>query len=144
MKYYQLSTNGFYDDTIHTAIPSDAVEITDNEYDLLLLGRLSGGNIELDAIGRPVLIAQPAPTVDQIRANMKCTAYQIRQALSTVGLRDLVEAAVGAGDQALQDAWHYAQTFERMHPKIVQIGVALGQTDAQMDDLFTLAMTLQP
>lgn len=144
MKYYQHSTNGFYDDTIHNAIPGDAVKIADDEYDALLSGRLLGRHIDLDANGRPVLMDAPAQTIEQLRADMKCTAYQIRQALSSVGLREMVEAAVGAGDQALQDAWHYAQTFERLHPKIVQIGVALGQTDAQMDDLFTLAVTLQP
>jgi catalase (peroxidase I) len=94
--------------------------------------------------GHLVLLDPSAPSIEDPRVDMKCTAYQIRQALSAVGLRDQVEAAVAAGDQALKDAWQYAQTFERLHPKIVQIGVALGQTDAQLDDLFTLGMTLQP
>lgn len=86
----------------------------------------------------------PEPTIEQIRAQMRCNSYQLRQALSQAGLRDQVEAAVASGGQELMDAWFHWPTFDRLHPKILQIGTALGQTDAQLDDLFNLAATLQP
>jgi hypothetical protein len=120
------------------------IAITNDQHAILMAGNSAGLEIGRDVDGNPVLIDPPAPTPEQIRASMKCSAYQIRQALSAAGLRDQVESAVAAGDQEMKDAWQYAQTFERLHPKIVQIGVALGQTDAQLDDLFTLGMTLQP
>jgi hypothetical protein len=143
--YYSKITNGFYDLLIHgNNIPPDAVEITSEQHIALLNGQASGKVISANENGYPALIDQNPQTIEQIRAGMKCTAYQIRQALSVAGLRDQVEAAVAAGDQAMQDAWHYAQTFERLHPKILAIGTALGQTEQQLDDLFTLGMTLQP
>lgn len=143
--FYSASTHGFYSSSIHgDNIPADAKEITKEQHAALLQGQSVGKIISPDVNGYPVLIEQEPPTIEQIRAGMKCTAYQIRQALSVAGLRDQVEAAVAAGDQAMQDAWHYAQTFERLHPKILAIGTALGQTEQQLDDLFTLGMTLQP
>jgi hypothetical protein len=142
--HYSASTGGFYDSAIPNYIPHDAVEITDEQHALLLSGQSNGLRIVADESGFPVLVNQPSRTMDQLRADMKCTAYQIRQALTQAGLRDQVEAAVAVGDQALLDAWHYAQTFERLHPKILEIGIALGQTEQQLDDLFTFGMTLQP
>jgi 3-oxoacyl-(acyl-carrier-protein) synthase len=143
--FYSAATGGFYRSDIHGEnIPSPYVQITQDQHDALLAGQSMGQRILPDADGYPVLIDPEPETIEQIRAGMKCTAYQIRQALSLSGLRDQVEAAVAAGDQALQDAWQYAQTFERLHPKILEIGVALGQTEQQLDDLFTLGMTLQP
>lgn len=59
---YSASTGGFYDIEIHgTNIPSDAVEITDDEHAALLTGQAEGKLISADASGHPVLTTPPAP-----------------------------------------------------------------------------------
>jgi hypothetical protein len=67
---------------------------------------------------------------------------QIRQALTRAGLRASVESAVAAGDQDLKDWWEFSTTFERLNPQVTAMGAALGVSDAQLDDLWTLASTL--
>lgn len=73
---------------------------------------------------------------------MSVTPWQIRKALNATGLRAQVEAAVASSDTTTKDAWEFAQEFKRHDPLVVGIGQALGQTDAQLDDLFVLASTL--
>ena len=71
------------------------------------------------------------------------TAWQIRKALNTAGLRATVEAAItGSSDQDLKDAWQYASSFERNHPLVASMAAALGKTDAEIDALFILGATL--
>jgi len=70
------------------------------------------------------------------------TPRQIRMALSRAGLRSTVEGAVVAGDQDLKDWWEWSQAFERLHPQVVAMGAALGQTDEDMDALWALGATL--
>ena len=67
---------------------------------------------------------------------------QIRQALTRAGLRTAVETAVAAGDQDLKDWWEFSTTFERLNPQVTAMGAALGVSDTQLDDLWTLASTL--
>jgi len=67
---------------------------------------------------------------------------QIRQALTRVGLREAVEAAVAAGDQDLKDWWEFSTSYERLNPQVVSMGLALGQTDEQLDALWALGTTL--
>ena len=67
---------------------------------------------------------------------------QIRQALSRAGLRASVEAAVAAGDQDTKDWYEFATEFQRNSPHVIEVGVALGITELQLDDLWTLAGSL--
>ncbi len=61
MYYYSKSTGGFYDSTIHTTWPEDAVWITDEQHAELLAGQSNGQVIMPDKEGKPVL-AEPAPS----------------------------------------------------------------------------------
>ena len=64
--FYSATTKGFYLPAIHgDAIPSDAVEITDEAHRLLTEGQSSGMVISTDANGVPVLVA-PAPVIRPI------------------------------------------------------------------------------
>lgn len=66
---YSKSTGGFYSREIHgDDIPTDAVEITNEEHAALLEGQANGRIIAADANGRPVLQDPPAPTPEQIAA----------------------------------------------------------------------------
>ena len=78
----------------------------------------------------------PAPATTTV------TARQIRLALTQVGLRNAVEAAVAAGDQATKDWYEYANEFERSNPLVVAMGSALGVSEQGMAELFALAATL--
>lgn len=78
----------------------------------------------------------------KIRQVMRVSARQIRMALSQVGLRDDVEAAVAAGSRDLQDWYEFTRIFERDHPQVVAMAALLGVTDTQLDDLWNLAITL--
>ena len=61
MHYYSKSTGGFYDSTIHTTWPEDAVWITDEQHAALLAGQSSGQVIMPGEDGKPVL-ASKAPS----------------------------------------------------------------------------------
>ena len=70
--FYSKSTGGFYSTEIHgTAIPADAVPITDAEHQTLLAGQSTGQIITTDTSGNPILAAPPPPTAAQLWA-----AYQ--------------------------------------------------------------------
>ncbi|PPD36013.1 MAG: hypothetical protein CTY18_05930 [Methylomonas sp.] len=73
-----------------------------------------------------------------------CTAYQLRQALTRLGFRASVEAAVMAGSLDVQDAWQYAAEFREDHPKILEIATAIGKTPGDIKTIFALAVTLFP
>jgi len=88
-------------------------------------------------------VAPPAPprsTPPQVPSSV--SPRQIRQALTRAGLRVAVEAAVAAGDQDLNDWWEFSTNFERLNTQVQAMGTALGMTDLQLDDLWTLAGSL--
>ncbi len=65
--FYSKSTGGFYDTAIHgDNIPSDAVEITSEQYAALLEGQSQGKIISADENGYQILIDPPPPTTEQI------------------------------------------------------------------------------
>lgn len=64
---YSASKKGFYNLAIHgSAIPDDAVEITDDYYIELLNGQSQGKRIIADANGSPILSDPPKPTLEQV------------------------------------------------------------------------------
>ena len=58
--YYSQSSGGFYDSTIHTRLPEDAVAISPEQHAALLAGQSQGQVIMPGRDGKPVL-ADPAP-----------------------------------------------------------------------------------
>ncbi|MBC8997767.1 phage tail protein [Pseudomonas sp. N40(2020)] len=64
--FYSHSTGGFYDPSIHTEIPNDAVEIS-REYWMELLNGLSAGKmIVMNDDNYPVLADRPGPTPEEL------------------------------------------------------------------------------
>ena len=84
------------------------------------------------------------PELSQSQSNVPAvvTPRQIRLALNAAGLRDAVENAVAASDQAIKDWWEYALDIERKHPLIESMAQQLGITDQQIDTLFVAAVGL--
>ena len=78
------------------------------------------------------------------RVPAKVTRRQARQALAMEGLLDKVQPAIDAipGPQQRQLAqieWDDSQDFERSRPLLIQLGHAIGLTDAGIDALFIRA-----
>lgn len=80
MKYYSPSTSGFYDSSIHTSIPTDAIEITDEQHKHLIEGQnttkvigVVDGNVEL--IDR--VIDQDLAAVERAKRYLRDTDYKM-------------------------------------------------------------------
>jgi hypothetical protein len=85
----------------------------------------------------PVLpVEQITPFIEPV------SPRQIRQAMTRFGIRANVELAVANGDQDLKDWYEYSTSFERVNPQVEAMGAALGVTEQQLNDLWTLAGTL--
>lgn len=73
---------------------------------------------------------------------VSATPRQARLALLQAGLLDQAQAAVDAAGPAAKITWDYALEIRREDPLIVGIGVLLGITSEQIDNLFRTANTL--
>ena len=75
------------------------------------------------------------------------TMRQARLALFGAGLLDSVDAAIeGIANptqrRAAQIEWNHSQTVQRSRGLVVELGAALGLTEAQIDALFITAAAL--
>jgi len=102
-------------------LPAGCVQITDEEVQAITYAALA--------------LTPPAPIPS-------ISPRQIRQALTRAGLREAVESAVANGDQDLKDWWFHSNPFERLNPEVVGMGLALGQSDEQLDALWALGAML--
>ena len=127
MPKYKDSNNKIYaldDATFEHLLPLACVEITEEEFQVI------AEQIRLSNVPDP-------------RSIMECSAWQFRRALNQLGLRAAVETAVAAADQDTKDMWEFATTYKRLHPLIISFGVALGQSEQDLDDLFALANSIE-
>jgi hypothetical protein len=71
--------------------------------------------------------------------------FQARAALHLAGLLTQVEAMMQdpATDMLAKLAWTDAQEFRRTSPTVLAMSQALGLTDAQLDELFTVAAGIE-
>lgn len=76
------------------------------------------------------------------RAGMTCSRAQGQLALLQAGLLDTVESWVSTQPRATQIEYAERGEWRRDWPLVVNAGTALGMTDSQLDDLFTLAPNL--
>ncbi|EIH4402674.1 tail fiber assembly protein [Escherichia coli] len=102
MKLFSASTLGFYDFTIHTDIPSDAVEITDDLWQELLEGQAEGKRITADEKGFPELTDLPPLTQQQLTEQ----AEKLKQALKNEADAEIAwrQDAVDAGIETDKEA----------------------------------------
>ena len=89
---------------------------------------------EIDAGIAEISAPVPAPVPEKV------SPKRFRIALNQIeGLRAQVEAAVSAADQDRQDAWQYATVVGRDDAYVNALGVALGLTSDDIDDIFRAA-----
>lgn len=136
MKYATFDADGFlvafYDDEINV-IPEGAVRITDEQWRDLLnhqgFRRWDGADV---VAYDPPTPAEPFPSV--------VTSAQAKIALYSAGLLDQVKAVVAAHPYEVVRLWYdNAGTWERGNPYVQALGVEIGLTDEQIDDLFIAA-----
>lgn len=73
--YASKAFKGFYDSSIHSELPKDAVEIGEKLHKELLEGQSQGKVINFDTKnGIPVLIDAPVPTEEQLLSQAKIEA----------------------------------------------------------------------
>ena len=107
-----------------TAYPADRVTHIDSEASLAAV---------LAAYGLPGPVAAPVGSV---------TPRQARLALQQAGLLDAVTAWIASADATTQIEWEFALEVRRDWPPIAACSSALGLSEAQLDGLFALAVTL--
>ena len=73
MIYFSTTTNGFYDSGIHKVIPNDAVQITKDRYNELMVLQSQGLPITSDENGNP--INGPQTFVEETYADLRRKAY---------------------------------------------------------------------
>ena len=82
----------------------------------------------------------------KVRATMTITMRQCRLALLGAGLLDNVDAAIATlpepDKSAAIIAWEYGAVVERLSPFVLSMIPLLGLTDAEIDNLFEVAVTL--
>lgn len=88
------------------------------------------------------------PTMNPLlvwRENVEVSRIQARSALYLAGKLEMVDAwAADPSTPVLQKmAWQDATTFARTSPTVLSAGAALGLTDQELDDLFSLALTIK-
>jgi len=88
------------------------------------------GNVPLPSDAPLVIIPQ------------EVSMHQARLALLANGLLDVVEAEMRNQSRAANISWEYAANIHRNSPLVLGIANILGFTPTQLDELFTLASTI--
>lgn len=117
----------------------------------ILTDRYSADGIDyqFNVIGTPHSIGEwiPPVIVPVIVVPTPVSPRQIRMAMSRTPyggttLRVAVESAVAASNQDTKDWYEQSTLFDRMNPVTIAMGVALGVSSKQLDDLWILADSL--
>ncbi|GGG48187.1 hypothetical protein [Chelatococcus composti] len=140
------------DNRVSTSPIEGGIEITEAEYQAALEGIMEGKIVSIEggvfALVDPPAPPQPEPEPPPPDPLRPLTSRQLRLGLVLNGISlSSVEAAIDAIEdptdrEVARIEWEYATTFERSHPLVNQIGVALGLTPEQIDDMWAEAAAL--
>ena len=142
--FFSKSHYGFFSNAMHSSMPDDCIEITDEDYEVakdkisegfVIIGVDNGGRIlfsekKHDAIVLSVTRAQGKAAL--IRAGLWQGVVDFVNSIS-----DPVEKAVA--EVALNDTTHW----QRTSPFLNEAANALGLTDEQLDQLFIEASKIE-
>lgn len=107
MHYYSKSTGGFYDSTIHTTWPEDAVRITDEQHAELLAGQSAGQVIMPDKDGKPVLTSKAPSHLH--RWNGK--EWTLDKAAASQLLAEAIDKGTKAINDLVDEAYRHVTRF---------------------------------
>ncbi len=172
MIYFSKNTGGFYDNDIHAEanIPSDALEITVEQHQTMLMYLNSGGRIEVNGSEFVFIPAAPdayhawndatksweanadlqAAKLADWRANVaEITPKQLRLVLLENGINaKAVEAAIETiADETTREVaeieWFYATGYQRNNANLIMIATDLLGLDALKIDAMWQAALLK-
>lgn len=106
--HYSTTNNAFYDSTIHSRMPEDALEISPEQYAALLAGQSAGQVIMPGKDGKPVL-ADPAPS-HLHQWNGK--EWTLDKAATSQFLAESIDKGTEAINDAVEQAYHHVTRFE--------------------------------
>lgn len=69
MKFFTSNPIALYNTEITSTVPDFAVEISDEDYEMLIAGQENGKIISADSNGMPVLLEPPPPTQQELIAD---------------------------------------------------------------------------
>jgi len=139
MILYSASVNGFFDTNFNEIIPADAIEISDEYRYELLMAEKNGMKIIGDENGYPILIDNPLPTIEQLRAGMVVTKLKAKQNLKIAGRLNFVLDAMDdePRDSDIRILWDESPQFHRLDATLVGFCKdKMGMTDEDIDSLF--------
>lgn len=104
---------------------------------------LPQGCVKITQAEADILQQAPALTVEQSRALLRpLSPAQVRLVLDQFGLLTQVESAVALGNKKLKVEWEFRTEFARNNAVLMSMASALGITDAQLDQMFSIGITL--
>lgn len=106
--YYSKTNQAFYDSNIHSRLPEDAVEISQEQHAALLAGQSSGQVIMPGKDGKPML-AEPAPS-HLHRWDGK--AWVLDKAAASQLLAEAIDNGTAAINDIVEQAYHHVTRFE--------------------------------
>ena len=107
MHYYAKSTGGFYDSTIHTAWPEDAVWITDELHATLLAGQSNGQVIMPDKDGKPMLTSKAPSHLHQWNGK----EWTLDKAAASQLLAEAIDSGTKAINDLVDEAYRHVTRF---------------------------------
>ena len=107
MHYYSKSTGGFYDSTIHTAWPEDAVWITDEQHAELLAGQSNGQVIMPGKDGKPVLTSKAPSHLHQWNGK----DWVLDKAAASQLLAEAIDNGTKAINDLVDEAYRHVTRF---------------------------------
>lgn len=107
MHYYSKSTGGFYDSTIHTAWPEDAVWITDEQHAELLAGQSNGQVIMPGKDGKPVLTSKASSHLHQWNGK----DWVLDKAAASQLLAEAIDNGTKAINDLVDEAYRHVTRF---------------------------------
>lgn len=108
MHYYSKSTGGFYDSTIHTTWPEDAVWITDGQHAELLTGQSNGQVIMPGKDGKPVLASKAPSHLHQWNGK----EWTLDKAAASQLLAEAIDKGTDAINNLVDEAYRHVTRFQ--------------------------------
>lgn len=134
MKYYSPKTKGFYDDEFNT-VPSDAIQLTDQEYQHFFTSLCSGKDLVHDN-GRLLVIDREIPLDDLKQSKIK----EINDAF-----RDAEQQPVSVGGHKLKGGFESGLALDAQRRMLVEYAAAnplAGISTADFFDIHGATVTL--
>ena len=107
MHYYSKSTGGFYDSTIHTTWPEDAVWIMDEQHAELLAGQSNGQVIMPGKDGKPVLTSKAPSHLHQWNGK----EWTLDKAAASQLLAEAIDNGTKAINDLVDEAYRHVTRF---------------------------------